>query len=51
MTKRKRKRKRKLRVKVRDWLAVRAWFRKSGPMRNKKKEKSKKRCRGKEVDE
>ena len=34
----------------RNWHAVNAHFRLSGPMKNKKKEQSKKACRGKAKD-
>jgi len=37
MSKRKKKKRKTKLQKVRDWLAVSAWFMKSGPMRNKKK--------------
>ncbi len=42
MPSKKRKKKKKKLKKVRNWLAVSAWFRKAGAMRNKKKERLKK---------
>lgn len=39
--KRRKKRKKKPR-KIRNFLAISAWFRRSGPMRDKKKERNKK---------
>jgi hypothetical protein len=38
--------------KSRSWAAVVAWFRNSaGPIKDKKKEKSKKKCRNKKIDD
>jgi len=48
----KRKRKRKTKAKkARNFLEISAWFRRSGPMRNKKKERAKKICREKPNEE
>ena len=47
MSKRKRKRKKTALGKVRNWLAVWAHFRKAGVIKDKQKEKARKKCRGK----
>ena len=49
--KRKKKKPQKKPKKVRNWLAVLAHFRKAGPIKDKKKEQSKTKCRGKQDDE